>query len=160
MAARKKKAAKKAVKAVKKKPAKRAPAKKARKQPESLRIRSVQAGLTVDDLQASIDWYTKVLGFTMGEPWMQDGRMMGAELRAGSITIWLGQDDWKKGRDRKKGEGVRFYCNTAQDVDQLAAQIKARGGVLDHEPQTQMWGIRDFGITDPSGYKITIAQSV
>ena len=161
MAARKKKAAKKAVKAVKKKAAaKRTPAKKARKQPESLRIRSVQAGFTVDDIQASIDWYTKVLGFTMGEPWMADGRLMGAELRAGSIAIWLGQDDWKKGRDRKKGEGVRLYCNTAQDIDQLAAQIKARGGVLDHDPQTQMWGTRDFGITDPNGYRITIAQSV
>jgi uncharacterized glyoxalase superfamily protein PhnB len=164
MAAKKKKAAKKAVK---KKPAKKAvrtAAKsaaariKARKQPETLRIRSIQAGFTVNDIDASVKWYTDVLGFVMQEPWMNEGKMMGAQLRAGTASIFLGQDDFKKGRDRVKGAGVRLYCDTAQDIEKLAATIKSRGGRLDHEPMTQSWGTRDFGITDPDGYKITIAS--
>lgn len=157
MAARKKKAAKKAVK---KTARKKAPAKKLkdRRKPETLRLRSIQPGFTVNDVQASIDWYTRVLGFVMVEPWMMDGKMMGAEVRAGTSSVYLGQDDFKKGRDREKGAGVRLYCDTAQDLDQLAKDIKARGGRLDHEPVTQPWGSRDFGITDPDGYKITIAK--
>jgi uncharacterized glyoxalase superfamily protein PhnB len=68
----------------------------------------------------------------------------------------IGQDDWQKGRDRKKGEGFRIYCTTTQDVDVLAAAIKKRGGRLDSEPVDQPWGSRDFSLTDPDGFKITI----
>jgi uncharacterized glyoxalase superfamily protein PhnB len=68
----------------------------------------------------------------------------------------VGQDDWKKGRDRVKGEGFRIYCGTTQDVDALARQIKARGGKLDSEPADQPWGGRDFSLSDPDGFKITI----
>jgi uncharacterized glyoxalase superfamily protein PhnB len=160
MAAKKKKAAKKAAKKVMRKPAakKAVAARKKRKQPETLRIRALQPGFTVNDVHRSIAWYTNVLGFVMKEPWMRDGQMMGAELRAGNCSIYLGQDDFKKGRDRKKGEGVRLYWNTAQNLEALASEIKARGGQLDHEVQTQPWGSRDFGITDPDGFKITISS--
>ncbi|MBI1723104.1 MAG: VOC family protein [Gemmatimonadetes bacterium] len=152
MAAKKKKAARKPA-------AKKRPTRKKRKQPESLRIRSISPSLTVNDIQKSLAWYRDVLGFVVGEKWEESGKLMGAELKAGSAYFWIGQDDWKKGRDRKKGEGVRFFCATAQDVDMLAKGIKARGGVLDHEPRTQPWGGRDFGITDPDGFKVTIAST-
>jgi uncharacterized glyoxalase superfamily protein PhnB len=41
-------------------------------------------------------------------------------------------------------------------VDSLAAAIKKRGGRLDSEPVDQPWGSRDFSLTDPDGFKITI----
>ena len=168
MAAKKKKAAKKAVRKGAKKTARRVTTTKAsaapkriksRRQPETLRLRSIQPGFTVNDIDASVKWYTDVLGFVMVEPWMNEGKMMGAEIRAGASSIFLGQDDFKKGRDREKGAGVRLYCDTAQDLDMLAAGIKSRGGRLDHDPQTQPWGTRDFGLTDPDGYRITIATA-
>jgi uncharacterized glyoxalase superfamily protein PhnB len=163
-----KKAARKAA-ARKKAVAKRAPARRAaatragkplsqrRKQPENLRLRSMGVGLTVNDVQKSVAWYRDVLGFMAGEQWRENGVLMGVEMRAGAVTIWLGQDDWKKGRDRVKGEGIRLFGRTVQDIDGLAAQIKARGGVLAHDPQTQPWGERDFGLVDPDGFKITIS---
>jgi len=151
--ARKKKAAKKAVrKPVKKKKA----ARPKRSKPESLRLRSAQAGYTVNDLEKSVAFYRDILGFTVGEQWKDEGKLMGAEMVAGAVKLWLGQDDWKKGRDRLKGEGVRMYFETIQSVDEIADRIKASGGQLLHDPQTQPWGTRDFGITDPDGYRITI----
>jgi uncharacterized glyoxalase superfamily protein PhnB len=98
-----------------------------------------------------------VLGFAVSDEWRVEGALMGVEMRAGSVEIFLGQDDWKKGRDRIKGEGIRLYGRTVQDLDRLAALIKARGGVLAHEPRTQPWGERDFGLLDPDGFKITIS---
>ena len=148
--AAKKKAAKPA------KPARPAKKRPRRKKPETLRLRSASPGFTVNDLDKSLAFYRDVLGFVVGDLWKQGGKVLGAELKAGDIVFMIGQDDWKKGRDRRKGEGVRIYCTTAQDVDQLAAQVKARGGVLAHEPVTQPWGLRDFGIADPDGYNITI----
>ena len=34
----------------------------------------------------------------------------------------------------------------------------ARGGMLDQPPTDQPWGMRDFSLTDPDGFKITIAK--
>ena len=76
----------------------------------------------------------------------------------GSNLYMIGQDDWKKGRDRKKGEGFRVFCTTTKNVDVLADRIKAKGGRLDQEPKDQPWGVRDFSVTDPDGFKITIAK--
>ena len=164
-----KKAARK-VAAVKKAPAKKASAKRAvvkatgkplsqrRQHPETLRLRHVSIGLTVNDLQRSLAWYRDVLGFVVTDEWHREGTLQGVEMRAGSVEIFLGQDDWKKGRDRSKGEGIRLYGRTAQDIDRLAALIKSRGGVLAHDPRTQPWGERDFGMVDPDGFKITISM--
>jgi len=123
-----------------------------------LKMTEASPSFTANDLEKSIAWYRDVVGFVIGERWEREGKLVGCELRAGSVSLMLGQDDWKKGRDRTKGEGFRIYCSTTQDVDALAGQIKARGGKLDSEPTDQPWGSRDFSLTDPDGFKITIGK--
>ena len=142
-----------------KKSAKKKSAKPGRRSPETLRVRSVSPGFTVGDLQKSIAWYRDVAGFHVGEMWKgPDGAVRGAEVMAGAARFFLGQDDWAKGRDRKKGEGFRLNLQTAQDVDQIAAGIKQRGGKLDSEPENMPWGARAFALTDPDGFKLTISS--
>jgi len=163
MAAKKTSKAKKVAKApAKKAAAKRAPAKtvkaKSVKDEKTLRLTSTAASLTVNDVHKSLAWYRDVLGFTPGERWENEGKLMGVEMNAGAASFMIGQDDWKKGRDRVKGVGVRFYCNTDQDIDRLATRIKANGGTLTGEPKDQPWGSRELSIDDPDGYKITIAK--
>lgn len=165
MAAKKTSKAKKVVKApAKEAAAKRAPAKvvkaKSVKDEKNLRLTSTAASLTVNDLHKSLAWYRDVLGFTPGERWENEGKLLGIEMNAGSASFMIGQDDWKKGRDRVKGVGVRFYCSTDQDIDRLAAKIKAKGGTLTDEPKDQPWGSRELSIDDPDGYKITIAKEL
>ena len=153
-----KKTAKKAAK--KKAPTrKKAPKKaKARAGAETLKMSSASPSFTVNDLEKSLAWYRDALGFKVEEKWEQDGKVVGVYLQAGDVGFMIGQDDWKKGRDRTKGEGFRLYCTTKQDVDVLAKRIVARGGKLDQEPRDQSWGSRDFSLTDPDGFKITIAK--
>jgi len=124
---------------------------------ETLKFTSASPSFTVDDLEKSLAWYTDVVGFSIGEKWERDGKLMGAELAAGGVSFMIGQDDWKKGRDRKKGEGFRIYLETRQDLDALARAIEFRGGLLDSPPADTPWGSRDFSLTDPDGFKITIA---
>jgi uncharacterized glyoxalase superfamily protein PhnB len=139
------------------KKAKTSPA-KVRASAETLKMSSASPGFTVNDLEKSLAWYRDVLGFVVEERWEEGGKLAGVSLRAGDVTFMIGQDDWKKGRDRKKGEGFRLYCETKQDVDALAGKIKARGGTLDQEPHDEPWGTRAFALTDPDGFKITIAR--
>jgi len=140
------------------KPAAKASVRERRKVPESLRLRRLSIGLTVNDLQRSLAWYRDIIGFVVTDEWRVEGVLHGVEMRAGSVEIFLGQDDWKKGRDRIKGEGIRIYGRTVQDIDRLAALIRAKGGVLSHQPQTQPWGERDFGVVDPDGFRITFSS--
>src|SRR5881275_2318680 len=105
----------------------------ARRQPETLRLRKIAPSFTATDLQRSIAFYRDVLGFVVGEEWRQDGTLAGCEIQAGSVSFMLSQDDFAKGRDRQKGLGSRMYCHTAQDIDRLASEIKARGGALTQE---------------------------
>jgi lactoylglutathione lyase len=142
-----------------KRKATRRPARGTRKQPESLRLRRAFPGYTVNDIHKSLGWYQNVLGCVVVERWEREGQLQGATLRAGAVDFYLGQDDWKMGRDRVKGAGFRIYCATSQDIDAVAAGIKARGGTLIHDPKTEPWGERDFAIADPDGFKITVSQA-
>ncbi len=144
-----KKPARPKAKAAKRKPAKASGA---------LRMTDASPAFTVSDLEKSMAWYRDVLGFAIDERWERDGKLMGVSLQAGGVTFMIGQDDWQKGRDRRKGEGFRIYCGTNQDVDAVAAAIQARGGMLDTPPTDQPWGSRDFSLTDPDGFKITIGK--
>ena len=143
------KAARRPAKAAKRKPAKKS---------GGLAMTDASPSFTVNDLEKSLAWYRDVVGFAIDEMWERDGKLMGVSLQAGDVTFMIGQDDWQKGRDRRKGEAFRIYCGTKQDVDALAAAIQARGGNLDTPPTDQPWGSRDFSLTDPDGFKITIGK--
>ena len=129
-----------------------------RDKPESLRGRSISVGLTVADLQASLAWYRDVVGFTVQESWESHDEVVGVEMVAGSVRIVLNQDDWAKGRDRVKGQGIGLYLSTVQDVDEIAARIKGRGGTLASEPTDMPWGARSFSIVDPDGFRWTVSS--
>lgn len=130
----------------------------ARKQPESLRLRSVMPSYTVNDIEKSVAWYEQGLGFYVAERWEDDGRLKGVMLKAGSCELGLSQDDFAKGRERRKGEGFRIWCDTAQDVDAIAARLKKFGGSIIEGPGPR-WDAYSFTAQDPDGFKITISQA-
>jgi len=160
MATRTKKTTKTRAKSAPKRPTRRAAAKPARAKAAAgrgLQYTGAALGVTVNDIAKSMAWYCDVLGFGVKQRWEHEGVLRGAELTAGDVTVYLGQDDWKKGRDRVKGEGFRLYWYTNQNIDKLAAAIKSRGGALESEPRDE-YGTRSFGLVDPTGYRITISS--
>jgi len=124
---------------------------------EALQIGAIVPSLTVDDLQQSITFY-EALGFAIDERWEDNGKLLGVMMRAGKNQIGLSQDDWKKGRDRKKGIGMRLYMETTQNVDEIAARARSAGIKLNSEPHDTEWKSRAFEVTDPSGFLLTISS--
>ena len=122
-----------------------------------LQVKQLMPSFTVDNLQKSIAFFES-LGFAVDERWEDGGVLRGVTLRAGEFELGLSQDDWKKGRDRQKGIGVRFYMSTTQDIDQIATRAKQAGITLDSEPHQTDWGSRAFDVTEPSGFMLTIAS--
>lgn len=129
-----------------------------RRQPESLRLRSVLPTFTVNDLGKSVAWYQEGLGFFVAERWEEGGRLEGVMLKAGACQFGLSQDDFSKGRERVKGVGFRMWCDTLQDVDAIAARLKAFGGNIIEGPG-ERWDSYSFTAQDPDGFKITITRA-
>jgi len=136
----------------------KSPTQEKRQQPESLRLRSIMPTFTVNDLERSVAWYHNGLGFYVAERWEEGGRLQGVMLKAGACEFGLSQDDFTKGRDRTKGIGFRIWCNTTQDVDAIAARLRAFGGTIVEEPG-ERYDTYGFTAEDPDGFKIAITQA-
>jgi catechol 2,3-dioxygenase-like lactoylglutathione lyase family enzyme len=129
-----------------------------RRQPESLRLRSIAPTFTVNDLQRSLAWYRDGLGFFVSDRWEKDGRLEGVMLKAGACHLGLSQDDFSKGRDRPKGVGFRIWGDTTHNVDAIAERLRAFGGTIIEEPGDR-WDTYGFTAQDPDGFKITITAA-
>ena len=124
----------------------------------NLNALGLATNFTVNDLSKSIQFYTEGLGFEVHEKHESDGQLRFVMLKSGAAQLGLGQDDFAKGRDRVKGVGLRIWITTSQDVQELAERAKAAGITLDNEPEELPWGGTAFGVTDPDGFKVSIAS--
>jgi catechol 2,3-dioxygenase-like lactoylglutathione lyase family enzyme len=124
----------------------------------TLDARGLAPALTVNDLQASLRFYTEGLGFEVAQENEAEGVVRFYMLKSGNALLGIGQDDFAKGRDRLKGVGTRFWLTTAADIHALAARAKAAGITLDSEPEPLPWGPMGFSFTDPDGFKFTISN--
>ena len=125
----------------------------------ALNATTMGCSLTCKNVDASIRFYTEVLGFSVDQKFEQDGKLAGATISAGNIRIVLNQDDGKLGWDRIKGQGFYLQINVAGagDVDAAAARIKAAGGTLLSEPADRPWGARMFQFNDLDGFKLGVS---
>ncbi|MEO7087007.1 MAG: VOC family protein [Gemmatimonadaceae bacterium] len=126
-------------------------------EPEHFVANTLSASLTVNDIPKSLAWYRDVLGFTVAREFERDGKMFAVSLRAGSVPILITQDDGAKGTGRTKGEGISLQLTTSQNVDAIAARIKAAGFTLASEPADAR-GARVFRVLDPDGFKLVISS--
>ena len=120
--------------------------------------RAAQAAFTVNDLAKSVAFYCGGIGFIAREEWKHEGKVVGVELRAGTVDLFLSQDDGAKGWDRKKGVGASVSFVTTQNVDDVAARLKKAGYALLSEPADMPWGTRGFRVADPDGFLIGISS--
>jgi uncharacterized glyoxalase superfamily protein PhnB len=127
---------------------------------ESLRGVALSASLTVNDLEKSLEWYRDVAGFVVDQRYEREAKLMAVSLRAGEVRVLLTQDDGAKGTDRVKGAGFSMMITADDDLDALAAAIKARGGTLEGDPVDTPWGARMFRMRDPDGFRFTISTVV
>lgn len=113
--------------------------------------------ITANDLKASREFYERALGFEVVEKWEHEGQVMGLQMRAGGVDLYLSQDDFAKGKDREKGVGMRFFL-VCDNVDAAAQRVEQSGYEFTQPLADQDWGSRDFVVTDPDGFVISVSQ--
>ena len=124
----------------------------------TMQAKSLSVSLTVNDLARSTRMYTEGLGFDISEEYKMEGKVVGVMLASDNAFLMLGQDDFAKGRDRVKGAGLRLYLETEKDLFALNQQARAAGFNVEGDVGPLGWGPNGFSLSDPDGYKFTIAE--
>jgi PhnB protein len=123
---------------------------------------TVTPQLTLDNAVQAIEWYKKALGAEeVARAAGPDGKIMHAEIRIGDSRIML-NDVMGGGKGPKAiGGSPASLWVYVEDCDTLFNRAVAAGGQVDGGPmgkmQDQFWGDRTGTLTDPEGYRWTIA---
>lgn len=125
-----------------------------------LQGQSLQASLTVKDLEKSVAWFTGALGFAISRRIERDGQLRAVAVEAGNVRLLLNKDDGAKGWDRTKGDGMSFQITTDQHVDAIAKRVTDYGWALDTEPEDMPWGARAFRVRDPDGFRWVVSRAL
>jgi len=116
--------------------------------------------LFVDDLPASIDFYHRVLQFTIGEQHSEKF----TPITNGNVRIGLNlrsalRDDHpiQAVEGERLGRGVEIVLEV-DDVAAMYAHVLSQNWPISTELQQRPWGLTDFRVVDPSGYYLRITS--
>ena len=107
----------------------------------------------VKDMEASVNFYVKGLGFSMTENWINNGKIKWCWLVIDNVALMLQEYDEKIIISKEKhGEGVEIFF-ICEDALAIYTQITSNG-VSASEPfvGNKMWVVQ---VKDPDGYKIS-----
>jgi uncharacterized glyoxalase superfamily protein PhnB len=137
---------------------------------EAARNQTITPSLRVRDIQKSLDFYTKTLGFqTSGRITRQNGKIAHVSVGFDSPLLMLSPMEyvrtWRTKENfinNKVGVGVEFYINLNETttVDVYFNELKSKGVTVINEPKTEFWGDRIFSIRDPDGYALTFSKHI
>jgi catechol 2,3-dioxygenase-like lactoylglutathione lyase family enzyme len=106
------------------------------------------AGLSVADIRAAVDFYTTKLGFTLGFLWGDPPNFAGVKLD--QVQIFL-----QKGTPAPQGCAMYFHIG---DADALYEFHRANGVEITQPPGDREYGIRDYSVRDLYGYQLTFGH--
>ena len=118
--------------------------------------------LFTSDMEASINFYTDVLGFTMAgekpDPSYQVVTKGGVVLGIGPINK-LSPDHYfdPKLKNTQKGYGAEIVLEV-EDIGELYQKVKSNGYPIHSDLKKQNWGLTDFRLIDPDGYYLRITS--
>jgi uncharacterized glyoxalase superfamily protein PhnB len=137
---------------------------------EARRKNTIAPSIRVKDMQKSLDFYTKTLGFQATDKLTRrDGRIAHVSVGFDSPLLMLSPVEYVRTPQtrenltkNKLGIGVEFYIgmNGSKTIDAFFTDLKAKGVTVINEPKTEFWGDRIFTVKDPDGYALTFSEHV
>jgi len=119
-------------------------------------------GVAVTDLARAVAFYEK-LGFTKGYDYEAD--VKGCTMNAGTAVLFLFQTKQASPQPVKRDPslaqnppGLDHISFAVEDVNQIYAELKAKGVSFLGEPADQDWGARLVGLKDPDGNNLYFLQ--
>lgn len=119
-----------------------------------MRLNALRPIIWTDKLDETIDFYTTVLGFNLGEINADWGW---ASLFKDEVGIMLAKPNAHTDFEKPIFTGS-FYFNT-DNVDELWKHLNNKTKVC-YEIENFEWGMREFAIYDNNGYLLQFGQNI
>lgn len=116
------------------------------------RFDSISPIVSVDDLPRGIEWYERVLGFTVA--WRSGDPAELAGLCRDRVELSVGQ----RGKTGPQGPSQVYVRVTG--IDAYYEHIQRAGAAIAVPIGDRPYGLRDFSATDPSGNRIDFGQAL
>lgn len=116
--------------------------------------------LFVPDVDEAVRFYTEVFGFSLLRAESTAGRSTFAIVRLGGAMIMFMHQDYYTGPKEElqlRGAGLDIRVMVA-DVDAMYRRAKAAGLPLMHDIADRDYGLRDFIVRDPNGFRLRFAS--
>lgn len=98
----------------------------------------------VEEVQRSVDYYRKALGFSVEFTHGTPAAYAGIERDDVILHLQAARDS-----NRKAGQSAMYVF--VADVDALHRELKSRGAKIANEPKDYPYGMRDFDVQDLDG---------
>jgi uncharacterized glyoxalase superfamily protein PhnB len=116
-------------------------------------IKSAIPVIAITDSPRAEDYYRKILGFEKLFAYRPDpSRIEPCYMGVARDGVTLHLQSFKRER-----AGMTDAFLYVADVDQLFAELSARGATCQLPPTDQTWGTREIGIRDPDGNVLVFA---
>lgn len=119
----------------------------------------------VRDVDASIAFYVDALGFTLVRAEPEEGAPHNfAVVARGNVEFMFAHEaflgsEMRAALSHPRASGVDIRV-MVDDVDDVYARARERGANILHHVKDQMYGLRDFIVADPDGFRIRFAQRI
>jgi len=115
--------------------------------------------LAARNMKETIEFYTKSLGFKMGMAFPDASNPEYVDLsKDGMVLMFIPAEDHGISSEEKLGTGVYLYMEIDGDIDEYYDELKKRGVKIAVDIKDEPFGVRDFTVEDPNGYKLAFNQ--
>jgi uncharacterized glyoxalase superfamily protein PhnB len=109
-------------------------------------------------MKKTLEFYTRKLGFMTGMTFPNPDNPHYADVsKDGMVIMFTPAAAGEKG---KLGAGVTFYLQIDGDIDAYYDEVKKLGVKIAADIKDEPFGIRDFTVADPDGYKLNFNQAL
>lgn len=123
-------------------------------------LESISPNLLADNVNASVDFYTKYLGFTLIASVPETGEFGWAMVQRDTVTIMFQSlksiEEDVPGLNLKKGASGTFFIKM-KGVDEMYNSVKGKVEIP-MDMRTTFYGTREFIVKDPDGYLMMFAE--
>ena len=102
-----------------------------------------------DDIPRSLDYYTRILGFT--EQWAWDDPPTFGGVVRDDVEVFFCKGD--------QGNPGTWFSLMVDNVDEYYKTIKDKGAEIISLPDTKPWGMREMLVRDPDRHIIRIGHN-
>ena len=112
--------------------------------------------LKTSDIGRTVDFYTKVLGFTVDTLWPTDKPSLCIIDRGDVHLMFSEEDHWDV-----PGAAPAMTGQLVLDVSDVSALHESLAGKVDvlWGPEVYEYGRREFSIRDPNGYRLVFSEA-